>query len=250
MLALREGEAMLDRGDFAGAIRRFTEASRDETITPAQRADAIDHLGLAYQEQRKLDAAQAAFKRSLAMRQQALGPDDPAVATSMQHLGRLLNDHRLDPLGAEPLAEAALAIREKAFGGNHLLVAESLELLAAVRAVKGKPAEAEPLLARAVAIREKAGSLADLSESLLALGNVYRSMKRWDEAEAQLKRAIAMDPSNATAHVALGRTYQATKRGAQATTELQRGKALFAERDAAEEERARRYGPREPIGAH
>ena len=119
-----------------------------------------------------------------------------------------------------------------------------------MHAVKGKPAEAEPLLVRAVAIREKSGSLADLSGSLLALGNVYRSMKRWDEAQAQLKRALTIDPSNATAHVALGRMYQATKRGAQAAPELTRGKALFAERDAAEAERAKRYGPREQTGAH
>jgi tetratricopeptide (TPR) repeat protein len=245
MAALRTGQAMLDRGDFTGAIRTFEEASRDGALTAAQRADAIDRLGLAYQEQRKLDAAHAALRRALAMRQEALGPSDPSVATSMQHLGTFLNEHRLDPIGAEPFANAALAIRETALGPDHLLVAESLMLLAAVDAVKGKAAEAEPLLKRAVAIREKSGSLADLSESLLALGNIYRSMKRPAEAVEPLKRAIAIDPSNATAYVALARVYQGMKRAADAAPLQRRAKELFAERDAAEAERAKLYGARD-----
>src|SRR5580658_3420397 len=57
---------------------------------------------------------------------------------------------------AIPLAQRALAIREKALGPNHPAVAQSLNILALLYDGQGRYAEAEPLYKRALAIREKA----------------------------------------------------------------------------------------------
>jgi TonB family protein len=56
---------------------------------------------------------------------------------------------------ATPLAERALAIREKALGPDHPLVAVSLETAAQLYEKQGKRSEAIPLKKRALAIREK-----------------------------------------------------------------------------------------------
>jgi CHAT domain-containing protein/Tfp pilus assembly protein PilF len=57
---------------------------------------------------------------------------------------------------AIPLAQRALAIREKALGPDHPDVAASLNTLANLYVKQGRYADAEPLTKRALAIREKA----------------------------------------------------------------------------------------------
>jgi tetratricopeptide (TPR) repeat protein len=59
---------------------------------------------------------------------------------------------------AEALYRRAIAIREKAFSREHILVAQSLEGLAGVYRKMGRYAEAEPLLQRVLAIRERVAS--------------------------------------------------------------------------------------------
>ena len=56
---------------------------------------------------------------------------------------------------AIPLAEGALAIRERILGNGHQLVAVSLNNLAEVYRGKGNYAKAEPLFLRSLAILEK-----------------------------------------------------------------------------------------------
>jgi tetratricopeptide (TPR) repeat protein len=57
---------------------------------------------------------------------------------------------------AIPVAEEAVRVAEKTFGGNHPAVVISLNLLGAIYDDEGKYAEAEPLFKRGLAIREKA----------------------------------------------------------------------------------------------
>ena len=59
---------------------------------------------------------------------------------------------------AEPLCELALAIREKALGPEDPLVAESLNILAALYRAQGEYAKAEPLYGRALGMVEASAS--------------------------------------------------------------------------------------------
>ncbi len=107
----------------------------------------------AYQQGRYTDAErsfQAAVKEA-----EALGPQDPRLATSLNNLAEL---YRLQGkyAEAEPLNKRALAIRQKALGPAHPDVANSLNNLAGLYHQQGKYNEAEPLYKRSLAIVEKA----------------------------------------------------------------------------------------------
>ncbi len=92
------------------------------------------------------------LQRALAIREKALGPEHPRVATGLNNLASLYRDQgRYDE--AEPLHQRALAIFEKALGPDHPDVATTLENYAALLQEVGRDAEAEEMEARAEAIR-------------------------------------------------------------------------------------------------
>ena len=99
--------------------------------------------------------AEPLYKRALAIREKALGPDHPDTAQSLNNLA-LLYDSMGDYAKAEPLYKRALAIREKALGPEHPDTAQSLNNLAKLYYSMGDYAKAEPLYQRALAIYEKA----------------------------------------------------------------------------------------------
>jgi tetratricopeptide (TPR) repeat protein len=63
---------------------------------------------------------------------------------------------RVGPADAEPLYKRSLAIREKALGPGHPLLAVGLHNLAGLYQGQGRYAEAGPLYKRSLAITEKA----------------------------------------------------------------------------------------------
>src|ERR1700730_1494241 len=151
-------EIYVDRGiewdnkrEYDRAIADYGEAIR---INPND-ARALYSLGVVYDAQGKSTEALPLYKRALAIREKALGPDHPNVAASLDSLaGVYLAPGRYAE--AEPLHKRALAIYEKALGPDHADVATSLNNLAELYRNQGRYAEAEPLHKRALAIREKA----------------------------------------------------------------------------------------------
>jgi CHAT domain-containing protein/Tfp pilus assembly protein PilF len=93
---------------------------------------------------------------------------------------------------AIPLAERALALREKALGPMHPDVAESLNDLGVFYKVQGAYPKAEPLYVRALDIREKAlGPMhPDVAQSLNNLAELYRAQGVYPKAEPLLVRAL------------------------------------------------------------
>ena len=94
---------------------------------------------------------------------------------------------------AIPLAQRALAIREKALGSVHPDVAQSLNNLAVLYQAQGNYGAAEPLYQRALAIREKAlGSVhPDVAESLNNLAFLYQTQGNYGAAEPLFKYRAA-----------------------------------------------------------
>jgi tetratricopeptide (TPR) repeat protein len=133
------------------------------------------------------------YQRSLAIREKALGPEHPAVATSLNNLAELYrNQGRYAE--AEPLYQRSLAILEKALGPDHLNVATSLNNLALLYNNQWRYAEAEPLYQRSLAIREEAlgSEHPDVAASLNNLAELYRIQGKYAEAEALYQRALAI----------------------------------------------------------
>ena len=99
--------------------------------------------------------AEPLYKRSLAIREKALGPDHLKVAATLNNLAELYTTQGRYA-EAEPLYKRSLAIWEKALGPNHPNVALSLENIAALyRATNrtNRTAEANKLEKRVERIR-------------------------------------------------------------------------------------------------
>src|SRR6266540_3334634 len=141
----------------------------------------------------KYDESRPAAERALELREEALGPESPDVAQSLNNLAIIYRD-KGDYAKAEPLVQRALAIREKALGPEHPDVAASLNILANLYRGKGDYAKAEPLVQRALAIREKAlgPESPDVAESLTSLAIIYRDKGDYAKAEPLYQRALAI----------------------------------------------------------
>jgi tetratricopeptide (TPR) repeat protein len=93
--------------------------------------------------------------RSLEIREKALGPEHPNLATSLNNLAVLYRAQG-KYAEAEPLYKRSLAIMEKALGPDHPNVALILNNLAVLYRAQGKDVQAGPLYKRSLAIRKKA----------------------------------------------------------------------------------------------
>ncbi|MBW4449171.1 MAG: tetratricopeptide repeat protein [Spirirestis rafaelensis WJT71-NPBG6] len=93
-----------------------------------------------------------------------------------------------------PLAERALAIREKVLGKEHPLVAQSLNNLAYLYVEQGSYQKAEPLLVRSLTIDEKALGTEhpDVAIDLNNLASLYVKQGSYQKAELLLVRSLAI----------------------------------------------------------
>ncbi len=98
---------------------------------------------------------------------------------------------------AEPPAQRALELREKALGKEHPDVAESLATLAEVARGKSEFAKAEPLYQRALKVREKALKEDHIcvAQSANQLAGLYKQMAAYSRAEPLYKRALMIRQS-------------------------------------------------------
>ena len=133
----------------------------------------------------------ALAERAVAINEKALGPDDPALATSLLRLGGI---KRL----AGPVKEArtaldrTLAIREAAFPADSLEVAEALYQLGWSMVETGDPLAGIRMHERALSIREARLGKDDplVAESLWGLGGVLRNAGDFQRCEAVHQQAL------------------------------------------------------------
>jgi tetratricopeptide (TPR) repeat protein len=170
-------------------------------------ARSLNNLAAIYQAQERYTHAEPLYRRSLAIVEKALGPNDPAVATGLNNLAEVLRAQRRDG-ETEPLLRRALAIFEKAVESNPSAVATTLNNLALLYQAQGRYAEAELLYKRSLTILEEEllpdhpdvsaaaparfmgirprRGLASLHQLTRVLGNLevfYRETDRFKEAE-------------------------------------------------------------------
>ena len=97
---------------------------------------------------------------------------------------------------ARQLFERALALREKALGPDHAIVAASLDELGSALTSLGRYDEAARVLERARAIKEKTlgPQNPELAETLLVLGNLQLARGKAAEAVPLLEQALKLGP--------------------------------------------------------
>jgi tetratricopeptide (TPR) repeat protein len=177
-------QALLTLGMLASAVPAGAQGIEWETLN-----DEVVSL----HRQGRYDRAVKVARKALEVAEANVGPDHPAVATSLNNLAGLYKAQG-QYAQAEPLYQRSLAIREKALGPDHPDVAGSLNNLAGLYRAQGQYAQAEPLYKRSLAIKEKAlgPDHPDVATSLENMAALYRKTGREKEATALDQRAAAI----------------------------------------------------------
>jgi len=120
--------------------------------------------------------------------------DQPALRADILHRLQFVLRSRQQTAAALEAASQALALRQQAFGPNHLLVAESQQAYARLLAASGQPDAAEKQLQAALQLREKLAGKASLpaAESRHTLGLFYQQQQQPDKAASYLDQALAI----------------------------------------------------------
>ncbi len=132
-------------------------------------------------------------KKALAIREKALGPDHPDVATILSNLAELYRAAG-NYTEAEPLLQRSLEIKEKNQGPEHPDLAYSFNSLAMLYKARGNYSQAETIYQRALAIWEKSlgRDHPNVAVTLDNIASLYYSQERYAEAEPLLQRALSI----------------------------------------------------------
>ena len=175
------------------SARWRSEKRRSVPTIPMSRT-SLNNLAALYRYQGRYADAEPLYKRSLAIREKALGPEHPDVAYSLNNLAALyeLQGRYAE---AEPLYKRSLAIREKALGPDHPDVAVSLNNLAGLyRSIKvAMPTPSRSTSARWRSEKRRSVPIIPMSHSSLNnLAELYDAQGRYADAEPLYKRSLAI----------------------------------------------------------
>jgi tetratricopeptide (TPR) repeat protein len=184
------GLAALYQRNYPSASAQLKESlqNREGVLAVDQKAvaDAAFFLGQSLYEEGKYKESAVAYQRCIQLKQ-----DDTTV---MNNLGSVLQADG-DYAQAELMYRQALAIREKALGPDHVVVANSLNNLASLLQAEGDYVGAEPLYRRALAIEEKAlgPDHPYVAVTLNNLASLLQAEGDYAGAEPLYRRALAID---------------------------------------------------------
>ena len=159
--------------------------------TPLERTDVLAGLGILHRYAGEYDAAEAALREALAIREPRLPPDHPDIATNLDELGVVLTN-KGEYEEAEALYRRALAIRREIYEAPHVLLAASLNNLAVNLASRGDYAGGEVYLREAIEMnavlfgREHASMAMELAN----LGVMLEAKEDYAAADSALSEAL------------------------------------------------------------
>lgn len=173
--------------DLERAADRYRESTGDRSF---DLAGVLNELGIVLRDLGEWESARAQQSNALSIQEELLGPEHPAVATTLRSLADL--DWRSGkPFEAIPRLRRALEIQERALGDKHLEFAYTLNQLANVYASVDDFATAIGLYERACSIGAR--TLADdHPEGAMCRMNIAAAMVhlgRYDESKKILERS-------------------------------------------------------------
>ena len=149
-----EGIQAVRRGQYARAEHFLTRASQKaDELGPQEKGRSLNNLAELYRRQGRAREAERYFTQALTVKEAALGPDHPDVATSLNNLAQLYVAQGRD-LEAAPLLERSLAIQEKTLDVDHPVLGRTLTLLADVYRHLGRDDAAFEIEVRKRLLRE------------------------------------------------------------------------------------------------
>jgi tetratricopeptide (TPR) repeat protein len=207
-----------------------------EQIYTEESASLLNETGYYLKEHARYAEAALLYQRSLAIREQQLGPLHPDTALSLNNLA-LLYYTQGKYAEVEPLYQRALAIYEQQLGPLHPDTALSLNNLALLYKTQGKYSDAEPLYKRALAVYEQQlePPHPNTAGSLNNLALLYYTQGKYSDAEPLYQRALAineqqlgpLDPNTARSLNNLALLYKKQGKYAEAEPLYQRALAIY-----------------------
>lgn len=180
--------------ELAQEIGELADAAVKHARPPADIVVRLDNTsGLLLAKRGQVKEAQARYEQALAFAQRELGPEHPAVLTTLNQLGNLYKQEgRFDD--ARKALEQVVAIRERVVGKDHPDVASALNNLGNVYRVEGKLDDAKKLYDRALAIRIAAlgPDHPEVGTSLNNLGTFYSEKGDDVTAQSYFEKALAL----------------------------------------------------------
>jgi serine/threonine-protein kinase len=159
---------------------------------PLVQATLLDAIGTVYRNLGYYDRAEPLLRQAFKIRREVLGPDDPALAESLTHLGSVLS-LKTDFDAARPLLQWAIDLRRSSLGANHPALAESLYEMGRLQSDSGDLEEAERLYREAIRIIEATtGDEAELTRLITHLGVVLGEKGDWPGTEAMYREVLKM----------------------------------------------------------
>jgi len=197
-LATRLGSA-LDAGLIAPALAcadslvMLRESRHVPTLAVAAFADSLAMRFFGVGTPDAWAAAEQLFMRSLALKEQALGPADLEIALTLGALATL-SDYQGHWDQAVVRAERALAIRRAQVGPGDPLVASSMRQLGMLEFSLGQYAQADSLIAGSLAIYQALPGdwCEQIADALNNLGEIRRVEDDYAGAEQNFRRGIAL----------------------------------------------------------
>ncbi len=169
---------LIERMGLAGSLRH---------------AQLLNNIAVVQDDLGRFDDALANYRRSLDLREAALGPDNLTVASSLSNIATtLMHQGAYDE--ALALFQRSLGIRERFLGHEHIDVAASLDNIGALHFNRSEYAEALAALRRALTIWESAlgPDHVDVATTLSNMGSVLWLMGDNEAALAAYERALAI----------------------------------------------------------
>ena len=198
--SLRWEQGKLDEAE--AQYRRALRIDERSTANWAEMADDLMGIGILDGQRNAYAQAESLMKRSIAVQEEHLGPDDSNVSSSLNNLGGiyLLTGRYADAL---PLYERVRKTYERTLDPLHPNLAAIYSNLGEIYGKVGRFAEAESLFRRSIAMKEKrlAPDSPRLAITLQSFGDLLRDEGKFPEAEAAYRRALdirvrALDPNN------------------------------------------------------
>ena len=188
----RQADESYTRGDLKEAIR-IARLAVAAASNPKQSGRSLDRLGFFEFTSGNLKDGESFLRQSLEVRKTKLGIDTADYAESANDLALFCRDSGRLPEARE-MAEQAGAIRSRVFGGQHPRVAESLNTLGSIYALRG---EYDPAISRfeeARAIHESQPKPRDFSEEYgtlcVNLAGTYQRIGRYAKAEVLFEKGL------------------------------------------------------------
>jgi len=188
------GQLEYQVGDLKATEARFASALRYRANRYGEHplvAEALVNLGGVLEDLGRFDSAEALYRAGVRIGEKTLGHDHDQVTAALNNLGLMIG-RRGKVAEAESLLRQAIASDERKFGPEHPVVAIDLINLANVSCRAGKGTAGEPVARRAMDIFRRHGSPSgwELAQVKVILGICLTSLRRYPEADAELRAGI------------------------------------------------------------